>query len=230
MNEIIFINGSKGGVGKSVVTLAALDYFQIAKQPVFAIETDTSNADFGKAAKIGSEKQPGMNLLLDNADGWIELTNTLEARSETVLVNTGARNIGPLQLHGGNLFEALPLLKRHLTTLWVINAERDSIILLKEFIDQFPPGPSHVVHVIKNAAAHGEQNWTQYDQSATAKRVHTAGGKSVVFPSLASRVMSQLKNDRLLIEDAAQVMPLGSRIELQRWRTQAHAVLKEVLP
>ncbi|MBQ5158889.1 protein mobD, partial [Citrobacter freundii] len=43
--SIYLIGGSKGGVGKSLVTMATVDYLQERGESVLLIESDTSNPD-----------------------------------------------------------------------------------------------------------------------------------------------------------------------------------------
>ena len=43
--NIVLIGGSKGGVGKSLVTMATVDLLQEAGESVVLIESDTSNPD-----------------------------------------------------------------------------------------------------------------------------------------------------------------------------------------
>ncbi|VWD18724.1 Iron-sulfur cluster carrier protein [Burkholderia lata] len=46
---IYLVGGSKGGVGKSFVSLALADYLQRRDHPVALVETDTSSPDVMKA-------------------------------------------------------------------------------------------------------------------------------------------------------------------------------------
>jgi len=46
--HIYLVGGSKGGVGKSMVTMALIDYLECSGESVVLIETDTSNLTFTK--------------------------------------------------------------------------------------------------------------------------------------------------------------------------------------
>ena len=46
--NIYLVGGSKGGVGKSMVTMSLIDYLQGNGESVVLIETDTSNPDVWK--------------------------------------------------------------------------------------------------------------------------------------------------------------------------------------
>ena len=43
--NIYVVGGGKGGVGKSIVTMATVDYFQAQGENVLLMKSDTSNPD-----------------------------------------------------------------------------------------------------------------------------------------------------------------------------------------
>jgi cellulose biosynthesis protein BcsQ len=67
---IYLIGGSKGGVGKSLVAMATVDYLQEQGEDVLLVESDTSNQDVLKNYRHCTETEP---IELDDADGWIHL-------------------------------------------------------------------------------------------------------------------------------------------------------------
>ena len=97
-SRIYWIGGSKGGVGKSMMTVVILDYLLEQGEKVLLVECDTSNPDVWKA--YGSEME-GELIDLDEADGWIRLVNVCDAdRSRVVVVNTAARNNDGVSQYG----------------------------------------------------------------------------------------------------------------------------------
>ncbi len=77
---LVFIGGNKGGVGKSLASMALLDYWLAndAKKTVFLIETDTSNPDVAKAY---GETVPHLLPQISEREGWIDLVNELDVGS-----------------------------------------------------------------------------------------------------------------------------------------------------
>ncbi|MFP3686333.1 P-loop NTPase, partial [Bacillus sp. SIMBA_026] len=69
---IYMVGGSKGGVGKSFVTLALVDYLQRTDINVVLVETDTSNPDVMKAVHAEIECA---SCNLDDVSGWIDFVN-----------------------------------------------------------------------------------------------------------------------------------------------------------
>ena len=84
--RIYLVGGSKGGVGKSLVSMAVLDHLQAGGENVLLIDSDTSNPDVWKAYH---EVVQSELVNLDEADGWIQLVNLCdEHRDATVVLNT----------------------------------------------------------------------------------------------------------------------------------------------
>lgn len=222
--RIYLIGGSKGGVGKSMVTMATLDYLQQQGESVLLIETDTSNPDVWKAYQHNLDTRV---INLDDADGWIELVNMCEEHPDSVVViNTAARNNTGVSAYGSTLNHTLAELKRTLVTLWVINRHRDSLELLKEFMDAIP---NSIIHVVRNAHYGEEKKFELYNSSKTRTTVEVRGGLSVTFPELADRVIDDINNKRMTISDASKELPIGNRAELSRWRGEVKKVLAEII-
>jgi CobQ/CobB/MinD/ParA nucleotide binding domain len=211
-HPIYMVGGSKGGVGKSFVTLALVDYLRRADVHVVLVETDTSNPDVMKAVH---DEVECASCDLDEAGGWIDFVNFCDAhRDATVIVNTAARSQTGVAQYGRTLADTLDELARRLVVLWVINRQRDSLELLMEFGETFPHA---LTHVVRNGYFGTPDKFTLYHESKLRKAVE-AQGKSLDFPDLADRVADELRSQRLSIRRAAETMHIGERGELLRWR------------
>jgi hypothetical protein len=216
--NIYLVGGSKGGVGKSIVTMATIDYLQTLGETVLLIESDTSNPDVYKAYRDSTRAEL---LNLDEADGWIQLVNLCDANPECVVViNTAARNNRGVSAYGETLNSTLTELKRRLVTLWVINRQRDSLELLKQYRDAFPPSADTAVHVVRNGYFGDEAKFELYNGSKVREAIEERDGLSVTFPDLADRVSDDLYSRRMSIAVAAKELPIGNRAELNRWRAE----------
>jgi hypothetical protein len=222
--NIYLVGGSKGGVGKSLVAMSTVDYLQERGESVLLIESDTSNPDTWKAYKDSTESEL---LNLDEADGWIQLVNLCDSKPDSVIViNTAARNNKAVTAYGETLNSTITELKRKLITLWVINRQRDSLELLKEFMDAIQ---NTTVHVIRNAYFGEEKKFELYNGSKLRTTIEGRGGKSITFPDLADRVSDDLYSKRLSIAVALKELPIGNRAELIRWRNEVKKVLETVV-
>lgn len=218
--NIYLIGGSKGGVGKSLVTMAMVDYLQGKGESVLLIESDTSNSDVWKAYKDCTATEL---VNLDEADGWIELVNACDSKPDSIVViNTAARNNKCVSAYGETLNSTLAELKRKLVTLWVINRQRDSLELLKEYMDAIP---NAAVHVVRNRYFGEENKFELYNGSKIRMAVEERGGQSLTFPDLADRVSDDIYSKRMSIAAASKELPIGNRAELVRWRNEVKKVL-----
>jgi len=223
-NPIYIIGGSKGGVGKSFVSIGVIDTLMEQSREILLIESDTSNPDVWKMYKDEIKTEL---IDLDDANGWIDFVNACDQHPNSVIVvNTAARNNKGVTAYGETLNNTLVELKRNLVTLWVINRQRDSLELLKEYMEALPKS---IIHVIRNGHFGDERKFELYNGSKIKKSVEDAGGKSLTYPDLADRVSDDLYSKRLSITTAMKELPIGNRAELTRWRNEVRKVLGEVL-
>lgn len=221
---IYIVGGSKGGVGKSLVSMSLTDYLVRSDESVLLIESDTSNPDVWKCYK---SEVSCVLINLDEADGWIELVNVCEQNSDmTIVVNTAARNNTSVSNYGAMLNSSLGELKRELVTFWVINRQRDSIELLKQYMSVM----RGTVHVLTNGYFGEQKKFELYNSSKAKEEVEARDGKSLHFPELADRVADDIYSKRLSINAASKELPIGNRAELLRWRGEVGKVFSEVIP
>jgi hypothetical protein len=123
-DTIFYVGGSKGGVGKSIVSHALVQSLidkYCDQKTIHVIETDYSNPDVGRAYK---GKIPGSGLVLDEDErGWLSLIDLLDSSSDTLFViNSAARSNMGIRKNGSEFTEALRSNGRYgLVTLWPIN-------------------------------------------------------------------------------------------------------------
>jgi hypothetical protein len=225
MNQPIYVvGGSKGGVGKSLVTMALLHHLAQDGDQLFLIDADTSNPDVFKSyhGEIASEL-----VNLDEADGWIRFVNICDEHKESaVVVNTAARNNQGVAAYGGTLNHSLDELNRQLVTLWVINRQRDSLELLQDYMAALPHS---AIHVVKNGYFGADMKFELYNTSNIKKAVEANGGKSLLFPDMADRVSDDLYSKRMSVAKGLATMPIGNRAELRRWLEEVNKVLPQVI-
>lgn len=221
--KMYWVGGSKGGVGKTMMTLALLDDVIERGRKTVLVECDTSNPDVWKTYK---DVVPAERIDLDEADGWIQLVNVCDRhRDAAVVVNTAARSNVAVQRYGPILDGCLDELGT-MVVLWVINRQRDSVELLKEFVDAAPRAE---VHVVRNGYFGDEKKFELYNGSKVRAAIEARGGKSVTLPDLADRVADDLYSQRLPIGTAAKVLPIGHRAELGRWRGEVRRMLAGIV-
>jgi hypothetical protein len=226
-NPIFLVGGGKGGVGKSMLSMALLDYLRAEENAPLLIETDTSAPDVWKAYKGDVESQC---IDLEQRDGWLELLDLLDRHADrAIVVNTKAANQVGLRKFGGMLVEALRQQKRKLITLWVIDRKRDGLELLGGFLDTLGRDERVDVHVVRNLYWGDETKFDMYNGSEMRKEIERRGGRTLNFPDVADRVAEAINRDRMPIHKAREDLPFGSRVEVCRWQGEYREMFAEVV-
>jgi NUBPL iron-transfer P-loop NTPase len=220
---VYMISGSKGGVGKSIVSMAVTHYLLKREEALLLVDADTANPDVGKAYGKAVETA---YFNLDEKEGWMDLANVLgEHFDRTVVINTPARSGEGVKLYGTLLTESMQDLDRELVTLWVINSQRDSLQLLKEYVDAIQSGTTHVMRNLY----HGPERKFELYNSSKIRSVIEAQGKTVNFPEVADRISDQLHSERMTIQKVIETAPVGNRAEVNRWVKECASVFAEVV-
>jgi hypothetical protein len=226
-NPIFLVGGGKGGVGKSMLSMALLDYLRAAENAPLLIETDTSAPDVWKAYKNDVENHC---IDLEQKDGWLELLDVLDRNADTAtVINTKAANQVGLRRFGGMLTEALRQQKRKLVALWVIDRKRDGLELLSGFVETLAQDERVEVHVVRNLYWGDEAKFDMYNGSQLRKEIEGRGGRTLNFPDVADRVAEAINRERMPIHKAREELPFGSRVELCRWQGEYRHMFAEVV-
>lgn len=221
MNKIIVVGGGKGGVGKTMVTIGVVDDLITRGEKVVMVETDDSNPDAYKALNklVTSEI-----CNLDTEDGFIALGNIIEANKDAcVVVNCAARTTKGLVTHGGIVADVCKEQGRELLMLWPINRQRDSVELLKEFLDGAVGFDS--TYVLKNTYFGAPEKFLLFDNSAQKKRATGI----VVWPELNDLLADKLNSSRLALNSSVEGSTIAERSVLQRYRNAVGDAAKGML-
>jgi len=215
MARVFMVTGGKGGVGKSMTSIALLDYLEIKERKVTLVETDSSNPDVGKAYQ---KNVKGFSLVnLDENDGWLDLLDIIEAaKTPEIVINTAARNTEGIARNGEMFDEQLAQLNFPVVSLFVINNQRDSVEILDDYEKIMARG---TIHVVRNQFfGQSAAQFEIYNQSELRRRIEDRKGKVFDLPRLANRVTDMVQSKRLTLETAWKEARLGSKAEIERWR------------
>ncbi len=180
------------------------------------IETDTSNPDVYKTHSPHENDNLAVKQVnLDTSDGWIELVNLADDFSEHfIIINSAARSMEGIEKYSLTLKNTLQELDREFFTFWIINRQRDSIELLKNYQKIF----SHEhLHVFLNNYYGESDKFSLFHESKTKQYIEEKGGQILNFPELADRVADQLYSSRVPIFKGLTDFRIGDRAELKRW-------------
>lgn len=229
---IFMVSGSKGGVGKSIVSIAMIDYLQQLDRRVMVIETDSSNPDVYKAYE--NEKDILLDVCnLDEQEGWFKLIDIIESNMDyDIVINTASRNMDAIRKYNALFVTSLKRLGVVVHVIWVINRQRDSIELLRQYRklnNNDNVAGEIVIYVIRNLYFGNENRFELYNKSNLMKEINDSGGDTLNFPDLADRITDKMNSERLSIAQALQILPTSSWAELSRWREAVKDVMKNII-
>lgn len=223
LKVVVSVDGSKGGVGKSVVAAAVIDTIvhHLGKK-VLIVEADTANPDIMKA----HGGMPCIALNLDRDAGFIDAANAIAAAdAEYVVISNPARSGAGWRAWGDLLVGHQTELGIDLRVLWVLGRQRDSIEALLDFREA---APGAVLHPAINTYWGDAPQFELWNSSQARADTLAAGGKEIIFPGFADRVSDFMRQHRLSWA-GGDAMPIGNRLELSRARKLAWAALAPIL-
>ena len=200
MATIHFIDGEKGGVGKSLVARTMVQYHLDRNLPFVAVETDRSNADVANVYKgicqyaVFTENEKHA----DKADKIFEL-----AMDKPVIVSL------PSQVHRAmkewiETNKLIELGSEHgvkFCKWFVCNGEYDSVNLFVKSLSSYSSRMTHIL--VKNFGLCDE--WEQVDEDdVVQKSIKKYKAKTIEFPKLPYRERYILNKDRLTFAEAIQ--------------------------
>jgi hypothetical protein len=219
--EINIVVGCKGGVGKTQVAKALVNLHVENGQDVIVIDGDMGNPGLYKTYQSSSHAKKGgrvvvATLNLADAEAWSTLVNMCEDMPHhAVVMDTPAGSHESFRRYGEILHECLKVLDRTWTSYFVLNGQRDSAELLRDYLEMTPE--SHVVHAALNTFFGEARAFERFAKSETKLKLEARGGMSFYFPELAGHVVSEIDWDRMSYDIALKQLPLGHKILLSKW-------------
>jgi hypothetical protein len=214
-STIYFVGGGKGGVGKTMVAIALVDFLlnKTENNPVTLIESDDSNPDAYKAYESTPEVTKKV-INLDAQTGWIKLMNSMpewEKSGEQVVINSAARSTSAVEQNINDLLAGAMELGIDVRMVWVINRQRDSLILINTLLKTTNVDTT----IVKNLYFGEAEKFALFDKSELKKKV-----KTIEFPDLNDEVADKIYIERLAL-NALDKFQFGERIAIQRFRSLA---------
>jgi hypothetical protein len=230
-NTIFYVGGSKGGVGKSLISTVLIQ-FLIDKygesKVVHLIETDESNPDVGR---MYSGKIPVTPLVLDERDtGWITLYDILEENEDTLFViNSAARSNHGIEVNGKNFSDAIgdKSVPYDLVTFWPINRQVDCVNLLMDYLRVIQNGP---VFVIRNNYWGEPKDFLIYDSMMKKpKNIEIAESRIngvLDFPALNDLITLAFYSYSKTLPEAAGMLNVFRRQIFLSWKDRAYEMFE----
>jgi hypothetical protein len=229
MNSVTMINNGKGGVGKSTVCNMMIEHNIKNAISTKLVETDTENPD---VYNVFNEKIDCTQIDLKSKEGWIELINFIAENADAAIIINMAAGLGNSLIQFGSFFcDDLKELNRPLDMFWVINRQKDSIILLNKAVESLPGLRSKIV--VKNLYWGDATKFLLWENSQSKENFENTGGITVCFPELNDLIADSISINRHSYVDVANKVvdggfQFGHQRDLQRWTNDVFGVLDDV--
>ena len=216
---IFIVEGYKGGVGKSLVSVTLIEYCRKMQVPICIVETDTTNPDVDaiyEGVEVRCEK-----IDLDEKDGggWIKLASLADEHPETMIISMKAGTKGSTERNKGIIADSLAMLKRPVNLFFVLGIQQQSVVLLSDAIELYPM--ANTVVAVKNLKNGDLDEFFNYDD-VKANPEFGVVFKDVlefVFPRIHARISLMITDQDKTIKDLLEGRDLkvGERAALQSW-------------
>lgn len=131
-----------------------------------------------------------------------------QADETAIVINHGARgNRGAIE-YGAVFFDNLQEIGVDLKILWVLNAEKDGVVSLKNFKKICGNAG---IYVVMNSFFGPQAKFEVFLTSDLRKEILASGGNECFFPTLPERVASRMRNERKHFK-CLDAMPISNRL------------------
>ncbi len=210
--SIVISHGDKGGVGKSLLTCAAIDYranqkgFDASK--VIILDADPRNADvfrmfdgypqYGKAERIS----------LASKEDWMKFIDRIQyekGRGYDYMLSLPAGIGGILGKEGAKFGDLVGQLGHQITMFWTIDRMPDSINLFKRALFDIGGQIKYKV-LVKNLFFGEADSFSRWDKSFLRKLFLHQDGIEANLPELHEWVIDQVIGDQLGEADVKKIL------------------------
>lgn len=220
---LIIFHGDKGGVGKSAVCKAFVNWGIEEGYPIQIVDSDTRNPDVHRMFE-GFSSPKKINLKTN--DGWADLLDLCAENlsSANVALNLPAGSGDEDEKHKDVFMEATSQIGIPVILFWVIDLGVDSVNQLRQQLDNgVAKGMTRMICVRNQHFAPGSESFNKWNGSKTRQTFESNKGVTIDFPNLSTRVVTQLDSSNLPYSKALGAEgALGAwdSVTLKRWVMQ----------
>jgi hypothetical protein len=220
MSRLILVHGDKGGVGKSTLSRAVLDYLYRRIRVPFVYDADFRNSQVHRFYK---DVFPVNQLNLTTTGAFDKILDNLAEGQKSgerysVFVDLPAQAGSDLDeaLAEMRFVDALDSINALVTLLFVIGRTQDSINALRIASGVFGTSANFVV--VKNAFFGDADHYTLYDSSQVRKDLIKSGAKELVLPAMWGDAYDAVDRFSLpFFKVAESELPLSTKARVSSW-------------
>jgi hypothetical protein len=196
MKKLIISHGDKGGVGKSIFAMLAVDYALHRKMPVAVVEGDVKIGDVGKRYD-GVQNVSTLRLDLDKSGRDAENAITTlfrhleESESEIVVMNSPANAKKALDSNAEIIVPVARDLGFEICVGWMVGIEESSAVMAVESI--ICDMADRKIAVVNRHESEYDPDFFWFTNPKYKDTWVKSGGILGEIPDLASRVAAKLK-------------------------------------
>jgi len=241
--KIIFAHGDKGGVGKSMIASAVIDYLDATGQKVAVIDADTQNPDVSRMflSELAGASVPCMKANLRSENGWMDTMDFVTKHKDHYVVISMPAGIGEVMntknwLAEFRLFLAQDENPTPIELLWVLNTGLDSVNLLVNANETYGKY-FDAIHVVRNNIWSNADEFTIWNKNPIKIEFEKKGWKTIDFPALNYRCRDSILGTTktlpfTLALDSSAAASIGLKsseiFKLKNWLEEVAGCLKPV--
>jgi ATPases involved in chromosome partitioning len=222
-DTVFYVGGSKGGVGKSMVSITLIQYLIdrfAGEKNISIIETDNGNPDVWR---IYNNKLPvGLFSLDEDQKGWQSVADLIERTKNTLFVINSAAlsNVG-MEAHGRDFSTFLDEISDRcdFVTFWVLNRQKDSVLLLEDYLKVMGTGKLFVVR--NNYWGPPEEFGLYKNMRDESEHIRIRVDGELDFPSLSDLVADEFYTGGRTVPETMNHLTMFGRISFKSWYAAA---------
>jgi hypothetical protein len=230
---IIMVSGDKGGVGKSTVAVNLVEWLLGFEDQVSLIDTDLTNPDvyaiYRKESRINTLSPEEIDLDETDAGGWIRAAKFAINNPETLVMNMKAGSKISLEKYRDNVAGMFEAISRPLILIWVLNIQRQSVVLLIDALENLPK--LHSVIAVKNIKNGFENEFFLWDEKKKTNEILiNANITEILFPRVHASISLKVMDEKHRINDLLNDPSYDQidRANLKKWHEQASSSFSSV--
>lgn len=228
--RIIFSDGGKGGVGKSMTSTAIVDYLLSKGRRPVVVDSDPTNPD---VARLFKSHESVMMCVYDfrKTDDWMVFLESLESIPddvEDIVINLPAAI--DLRDHLVTAFGVFESLGFETTGFFTMNRHSDSLNLLGESMRNNLLSYTENRVVVLNGLFGDEKSFQRWHESETKKKFLSVGGQAIYLPELYYRScdICLLEQQKTFSESVKKEMPIVYKTQINQWLKTIHTKLDKL--
>ncbi len=223
---IIMVSGDKGGVGKSTVAVNLVEWLLGFEDRINLIDTDLTNPDvyaiYRKESRINTLPPEEIDIDETDAGGWIQAAKFASRNPETLVMNMKAGSKLSLEKYHDNVVGMYETINRPLVLIWVLNIQRQSVVLLLDALENMPK--LHSIIAVKNLKNGFENEFFLWDEKKkTNETLVNANITEILFPRVHASISLKVMDEKHRINDLLNDPNYDQidRANLKKWHEQA---------